>query len=172
MFVLFIIFGILMVMCGFSFFFTPLINFLDLSYFLAIMIVVYGIIGIVKAIAEKRYGVPFAFSILSVIFGIAILVSPYLMTITDAVLIYIAAAWFVLQGFVSVFAAIKLTRATGSKIWILQLIVGILAILLGCYSFFHPALVVVTISYLVGFYFIETGFALIFGSAAIGSLKK
>ena len=106
----------------------------------------------------------FVFSILSILFGIAVLVFPQLMLFADGVLIYMTAAWFVLQGIVNIMMSVTLTKATGSKIWILQLIIGIIGIMLGCYSFFHPAVLALSLGFLVGFYFMETGFALIFGS--------
>ncbi len=143
-------------------------NLFDAGYFIVILVAVYGVIGIIKAIGEKRFGVGFVFSILSVIFGVAVLFFPKLMLLADGVLIYMAAAWFVLQGIVSVLTAVTLTKATGSKLWILQLIIGIIGILLGCYSFFHPALVAVSIGFLLGFYFVETGFAMLFSSVKNG----
>lgn len=164
--VLLIILGILMVICGASCMFTPLVTFMDAGYFIVIMVAVYGIIGIVKAIADKRFGVGFVFSILSVIFGVAVLFFPKLMLLTDGLLIYFTAAWFVLQGIVSVYMSLTLTKATGSSLWIFQLIFGILGVLLGCYSFFHPMLVAVSIGFLIGFYFMETGFTMIFGAFA------
>ena len=164
--VLMIIFGVLMIMCGFSCMFTPLTTFIDAGYFIVILVAVYGVIGIIKGLGEKRYGAGFVFSIISMIFAIAVLFFPKLMLLTDGVLIYLAAGWFVPQGIVSVFTALTLTKETGSKLWILQLIFGILAVLLGCYSFFHPALIAVSIGFLIGFYFVETGFAMLFNSAA------
>lgn len=159
--VLSIIIGILMIICGISCMFTPLVTFMDAGYFIVIMVAVYGVIGIFKSISEKRFGVGFVFSVISVIFGIAVLFFPKLMLLADGVLIYMAAAWFVLQGIVAVITASTLTRATGSKLWIVQLIFGIIGILLGCYSFFHPALVAVSLGFLIGFYFTETGITML-----------
>ena len=164
--VLFMILGFLMVATGFTCFFTPLATFLSYGYFLAIIALVYGILGIVQGIRYRRFGVGFVFSIISVIFGICLLVSPYFLAITDAVMLYLTAAWFVLMGIVNIIMSVTVTKATGSKIWILHLIIGILAILLGCYAFFHPAVMAVSIGILIGFFFIETGFTLIFSSVS------
>ena len=157
-----------MIICGFSFMFTPLITFMDAGWFIVILVAVYGLIGLIKGISEKTYGVRFVFSVLSVIFGIAVIFFPRLMLLADGVLIYMVAVWFVMQGFVSVFTAVNVTKRLDSGLWILQLIFGILGILLGCYSFFHPALVAVSIGFLIGFYFVETGFTMLFSS----SVKK
>ena len=157
-----------MIICGFSFMFTPLITFMDAGWFIVILVAVYGLIGLIKGISEKTYGVRFVFSVLSVIFGIAVIFFPRLILLADGVLIYMVAVWFVMQGFVSVFTAVNVTKRLDSGLWILQLIFGILGILLGCYSFFHPALVAVSIGFLIGFYFVETGFTMLFSS----SVKK
>ena len=159
--VLSIIIGILMIICGVSCMFTPLITFLDAGYFIVILVAVYGVTGIVKGIAEKKFGLSFVFSILSVIFGVAVLFFPKLMLLTDGVLIYMTAAWFVLMGFVAVFSSLGVRKVTGSKLWILQLIFGIIGILLGCYSFFHPAVVAISIGFLIGFYFVEAGITML-----------
>ena len=161
-----IIFGILMIICGASCMFTPLTTFWDVGYFIVILVAVYGVIGIVKAISEKRFGAGFVFSILSVIFGAAVLCFPGLLLLADGVLLYIVAAWFVLQGIISVFTAVTFTKATGSKLWILQLIFGIIGILLGCYSFFHLRLLAVSLGFLLGFYFVQTGITMLFAAAS------
>ena len=61
-----LIIGILMLICGVSCMCTPLVTFMDAGYFIVIMVAVYGVIGIVRAIAEKHFGAGFVFSILSV----------------------------------------------------------------------------------------------------------
>ena len=65
--VLFMILGFIMVATGFTCFFTPLATFLSYGYFLAIIALVYGILGIIRAIRYKRFGIGFVFSILSVL---------------------------------------------------------------------------------------------------------
>ena len=165
--VLFIIFGILMLVCGFSCLFTPLLNFLSAGYFIIILITAYGIIGIIRGIRQKKYGVGFVFSILSVILGVCMLFFPNLVLITDSIMLYLTAAWFVLMGIVTITSAVTVTKATGSSIWILQLILGILAVILGVISFFQPIIMALSIGTLIGIYFIETGFTLIFTGIAI-----
>lgn len=159
--VLAIIFGVLMIMCGFGCFFTPLLTFMDMGYLIAILAAVYGVIGIVKACTEKRFGFGFVFSIISVFFGVAVILLPKLMFIADTVLIYMMATWLVLQGIVSLVTAFTVTKKRGSGMWVWQMIIGILAILLGCYSFFHPAVVAISLGLLIGIWFIESGIALI-----------
>lgn len=160
-----IIFGIIMIIGGFCCMFTPLATLMGTEYFIVVLVTVVGVIGLIKSIAEKRFGAGFVFSILSIIFGIAVLCFPNLMVFTNGILVYMVAAWFVLMGFVSITTAITVAGLGGSKLWIFQLIFGILAIVLGGYSFFHPMLIALSMGFLIGFYFIETGFTLLFAPA-------
>ena len=147
--------------------FTPLITFLSLGNFIVIMVFVYGIIGIIRAIKFKKFDVSCVFSILSVIFGIAVLFLPNILLITDTIILYMTAAWFVLMGIVQITIAVSITKKSGSGLWILQLILAILGILIGIYSFFQPAIMAVSLGVLIGMFFIETGFTLILGGIAI-----
>ena len=164
--VLFIILGILLIAGGFSCIFTPLLTFMNAGYFVVILITVFGIVGLIKAIAEKRFGVNFVFSILSVLLGIAMLVFPGSLLLAEGVMLIMTAVWFVLMGIVTISTAVTATRATGSKIWILQLIFGILAVLVGAYSFFQPMIMALSLGVLIGIFFIETGFTLMFSGVA------
>lgn len=165
--VLFIILGILMVMGGFSCIFTPLLTFMQTGYFVVILILAFGIIGIIRAIVEKRFGVNFVFSILSVILGIVMLAFPGSLLLAEGVMLIMTAIWFVLMGIVTIINAVTVTKKTGSKIWILQLIFGILALLVGIYSFFQPMLMALSLGTLVGIFFIETGFTLMFSGVIV-----
>ena len=165
--ILFIVLGVLMILCGCSCIFTPLTTLINTEYFVVILVMLFGILGIVKSIAEKRFGVGFAFSILSIIFGIVILCLPELLVLTSGVLIYLVAAWFVLQSFVTIYTSFAVTKHAGGKMWILQLIFGILGLLLGCYTFIHPMIIAFSLGILVGIFFIETGITLILGSTVV-----
>lgn len=164
--VLFIIFGVLLIMSGFSFLFTPLLTFLSYGYFIVILVLVYGILGIVNAIRFKKFGLNFVFSIISVIFGIAAMFYPDLSMVTDTVLVYATAIWFILMGIVQMVTSIKITKKLGSGVWVFQLIFGILAIIIGIISCFQPIIMAVSIGMFISFYFIETGFTMIFAGIA------
>lgn len=166
MLVLSIIFGVLLICGGFFCVFAPIETFMSAEYYIVILLMVFGLFGIIKGIGAKRFGVSFVFSIISFLFGIAVLFRPGLLLFTDGILFYLLASWIVLMGFVAIYSAVTLTKATGSKMWILQLIFGIIGILLGCYTFFHPVVFAFTIGWLIGFYFIEAGFTMIAASFA------
>ena len=119
--VLFVILGILMILCGVSCMFTPLSTFISTGYFIVILMAVFGITGLVWSITKKKYGTTFIFSILSIILSIVLLFFPNLMLLADGVLVYLTAAWFVIQGIVSIVTSVTFTRVLGSGMWVLQL---------------------------------------------------
>ena len=150
-------FGILLAVCGFSCIFTPIMTFLETGWFLMILLFVYGIMGIIKAVTQKEYKIQFLFSIISVILGAVILFVPGFRLITDGMLIYLMAGWFLLQGIVDIFLSFRQKKRGEGKGWIWTMILGILGLLVGIYSFVHPLFAAFTIGILVGIYFIESG---------------
>ena len=167
-----IILGVLMAICGFSCLCTPIITFLEAGYFLVILLLVYGIGAVVRAIGQKEYGVQFLFGILSVILGIVVMVVPGLKLMTDGMLIYIMAVWFLLQGIVNIFISFKQKKLVEGSSWIATLIFGILGVLLGLYSLAHPMILAFTFGVLVGAYFIECGFNMIVIAMSVSSSSE
>ena len=163
-----IILGILMAICGISCICTPVMTFLEAGYFLVILLLVYGIAAIVKAVAQKEYGMPFLFGILTTVLGIVIMVVPGLKLMTDGMLIYIMAVWFLMQGVVGIVLSFRQKKLKG-KGWIGTLILGVLGVLLGLYSLAHPLLLAFTFGVLVGMYFIECGVNMIVMASSIPS---
>lgn len=166
-----IILGVIMAICGISCMCTPVMTFLEAGYFLVILLLVYGIAAIVKSVMQKEYGMPFFFGILSVIVGIVIMVVPGLALMTDGMLIYIMAAWFLVQGVVSIVMSFRQKKLVEGKGWIWTLVLGILGVLLGIYSLMHPAILAFTIGILVGVYFIECGINMIVLGSYVPSEK-
>ena len=160
-----IIFGILMTIFGICCMVTPLYTAFQLNIFIMILAVVYGIVGIISGIASKRFGLGFVFSILSVIFGILMLFFPNLIILTDAVILYMAAGWILAEGIVTIINSIRIGKVVESKMWIFSLIMGILDVLLGIYSFFHPLVLGFSLAWVIGIllggYFVFTGISMI-----------
>lgn len=168
--VLNVILGVLLIIGGFSCMFTPLMTFIGAGYLIIVLFFVYGIAIIVKSIAAKKFGIDFIFGILSLILGVVGLVHPGDVTLTtDLFLLFMAAAWFVAQGIVSIILSVKRKNiAPDGKVSVLGIILGVLAIILGIYSFGHPLFLALTVGMLISFYFIEAGFDLI----ALGSIQE
>lgn len=143
--------------------FTPVLTFMSTGYFLIILVTVYGVFGIINAIRFKRFGIGFVFSILSVLLGIASFCVPNMFLLASGLMLYIVAGWFVVMGIVDIYTSIAITRkAIPTGLWILQLILGIIAVLIGIYSFFRPAALAITEGVLIGIFFIETGLSMMF----------
>lgn len=157
-----IILGVLLLIGGFSFIFTPLVTFMQAGYFIIILFFISGIFGIIRAVSAKRYGADFVFSIISLILGVPGLVMPGAAMMNDFVILYFAAAYFLLLGILTVVRAVGSKKAGASTgMMAFGIILGILEILLGVYSIAHPLVLAVTIGFLIGFYFIEAGINMI-----------
>ena len=155
------IIGVIMAICGISCICTPVITFLEAGYFLVILLLVYGMAAIVRAFMEKNYGLPFLFGILSIILAIVVMAVPGLKLMTDGMLIYMMAVWFLLQGVVGIYMSFKQKKVGEGNGWIWNLILGIIGVLVGIYSLLHPLLLAFTFGILVGLYFIESGISMI-----------
>jgi len=159
--ILSVILGVLLALCGISCTFTPLATFWEAGIFYVVLLLVCGVLGIVRAVSGKKYGINFVFSIISVIAGLLILIVPRLGLITDGMLIYIMASWFILQGIVSIVDGINSKKDSETKQWIWSVVMGVIEILLGMYSFAHPVLLAVTVGVLIGIYFTVSGINMI-----------
>lgn len=160
--VVIIILGILLILGGIACIATPIITFLELGFVAMFLLIFYGVSAIVNAVKEKKYGVDFVFGILSVIAGIAGLILPGMELSTDILLLMIAAVWLVVQGIMSIATAVQLKKSSEGKRWIWELVLGILGIILGLYSFIRPGVLAFAMGILLGVYVIESGLAMIF----------
>lgn len=156
-----IILGVVMAICGISCVCTPVITFMEAGYFLVILLLVYGIAAVVRAIMDKEYGLPFLFGVLSLVLAIVIIAVPGLKLMTEGMLIYIMAVWFLLQGVVGIFISLKQKKIADNKGWVWNMVLGIVGVLVGIYSLMHPMLMAFTVGILVGVYFIESGISMI-----------
>ena len=161
-----VILGILLILGGFSCMFTPLATFLSTGYFFAILLLIYGIFGIVRFCKKQAGALELIISILAVIVGLVAVFRPGSTLIFDSMALYLIAAWLFIQGFLSIILSIKARKI--SKGWIWGLIVGVLGVIAGAYSWAHPLLTAVTAGVLIGFYFVQSGFDMIVLGCAIG----
>jgi uncharacterized membrane protein HdeD (DUF308 family) len=149
------IFGILLIIGGVSCMFTPLATFLSTGYYIAFILLLFGVSGLIRAFQKKAGTMEIIISVLALIAGIFAILRPGNILLFDAMAIYCVAAWYLLQGIASVLISFQVKDT--NKNWIWGLIVGILGILLGLYSFAHPGITAITSGMLIGFYFIQAG---------------
>ena len=157
--VLSVIFGVLMAILGISLTFTPLRTFMSSGYYLAIMLVVYGSIGIINAITSKKYNLNFVLSIIGFIGGLLLFALPRFILLTDAILVYSMSVWFIFEGVVGIINSLRLKK-NSSKKWGWVLALGIIGVIVGIYSIFHPLLSAVAMGVLIGIYFVQSGLTL------------
>ena len=115
------ILGIILTIFGVSMIFTPIATFLNTGYFFAIMLLTCGIMGVITNVSSRD----FVFAIISTVLGIIMAVAPSMRLFADGMLLYIMAYWFILQGIVSIFIAVKAKKAE-KKQWGWILAIGIL----------------------------------------------
>ena len=169
--ILTIILGVMLAICGFTCIFTPIATAMSFAYFLAILFIVYGITGIIRAIGTKTYGINFAFSIISVIACLVLLWVPGIAELTDAMLLYMVAVWFIIQGIVTIYTSVAVKKNFGGKKWIWGVVLGIIGILLGIFSCIHPLALAFSIGILIGIYFMESGITMIVMGAQMISMN-
>ena len=179
--VLNIILGILLVIGGFSCMFTPFATFLSAGYFITILMLVYGVFGLVRFFKKESGVLDLVVSILAIIVGVICLVHPFESLAVDKFILYLIAAWLLVQGLVTIIMAFTVRLVTiimaftvrgEQKGWFWGVIVGALAILAGIYSFAHPFFTAVTEGVLIGLYFVEAGFDMIVKGVAMGEARK
>lgn len=149
--------GILLLLCGICCIATPLSNFVDIGYFLVILLMIYGIMCIVRGVQSKTYGLNFVFGVLSAIFGVLFICIPSLRNLTLFVGLYVMAGWFIFKGVLTLMESIKAKKSDSESMWILGVIVGILGILMGAYSALHPLVMAFAEGWLISLYFIIAG---------------
>ena len=170
MMILSIILGIMMIIAGSCCFFTPLSTFLSTGYFMSVMFLFYGIVGLVRSFKKKADTLEVVVSVLAIVVGLISLFLPGTTLVFDAIMIYMTAAWFLVMGIVSIVVAFKVRKI--EKNWFVGLISGILGVIVGIYSFLHPQMLALSSGMLIGFYFIETGISLIATSVVVDMTEE
>jgi uncharacterized membrane protein HdeD (DUF308 family) len=168
--VLTIIAGICLIITGVAVFFTPVETFFAVGLFLAILFMVYGIFGIIKAFQGRSNIWEILLDILAIIVGVACIFKPGAALKFDTVLLYIIAAWFLVEGIFTIIMSIR-TKAF-NFMWFFGVLIGILSIILAIVSLFNPLFEASVLGVIIGFYFIESGLDMILLGSITGSLKK
>ena len=165
-----IILGVLLIFAGISSMCTPFLTFLAAGYFIGIMMFVYGVAGVVKAFQKKAGVFEVIMSILAIIVGVFAIIRPGSTLMIDIMLMYCVAFWFTLRGVMAIVLAFQVKGI--SKGWFWWLILGILSLILGCYSFVHPAVMALTTGILIGLYFVEAGVDMIVCATTLKQIMK
>lgn len=159
---LMIIFGILMIIGGIACVATPLATTFGIMYVFMIFLFVSGIVFLIRSIRFRRVG-DIVIAILALIAGGIIVFSPNMAFMTEVILLYIVAGWFVIRGIIGIANAIsaKKVGAIGGGLLALAIIVCVIDILLGIYSFVHPMVFGSVLGILAAIFFIVEGIDMI-----------
>lgn len=161
--VLFTAMGVVTIIGGIAMLATPLLNFLSIGYCIIMLFLFNGILGIVEAIAEKRYDRDFVFAIISLILGIVGFTVPGIAAMNNSILLYLAAAWFFIHGIMTIIKAFNNKKeGAETKTVVIGIVIGVLELLIGAYSVAHPSVLIIGLGYLVSFFFIVSGANMIF----------
>jgi uncharacterized membrane protein HdeD (DUF308 family) len=108
------------------------------------------------------------FSIITIIIGILVFFSPNATFVTniELFLLYIMAAWLIIRGVVGIVTAAHLRAVTDGGMFALAIIISILTLIVGIYSFIHPIVFSGFLGILAGAYFVVEGIDLIVFSIA------
>ena len=168
--VLSIIAGIILIIGGFACMMTPVTTFLSAGYFLGFMMIVYGVAGLIKAFQGRSHVLGIIVDVLSIIVGVFSIVRPGGSLALDHVILIMVSCWFIIQGVYTIYFSVQTKEFNG--FWVLGVIVGVLGIILGIYSFLHPAVTMISTGILIGFYFVESGIDLIMLAGFASTLEK
>ena len=161
--VFFTFMGVLTIIGGIFLLATPVMNFLSAGHCIIMLFFIYGVVGIIQAIAEHRYKKEFFFALLSLILGIVGILVPGAAAMNNFILLYMAAGWFFIHGIMTIIDAIGSKKhGEGTGMMIIGIILGILSLVIGAYSVAHPAVLAVSLGFLIAFYFIESGAEMIY----------
>lgn len=165
-----IILGVFLMIGGVSCMFTPVATLFSAGYFIGICMLVFGLFGIIRCVKEHGHPLEWILNILALVVGIISFVKPGSTLIFDSMMVFTLAAFFLVNGLVLIVRAIQ-TKAFNNK-WVLELIIGILSLALGIYSFVHPEVAAVTTGVLIGLSFFESGISMIILAIAANKMEQ
>lgn len=154
--VLWILFGILMIISGIIALFNPLNTLLMLAYVIGFLMTFSGVSSIFYFFDIKgSVGASWVLvdGIISIVLGIIILAN---IQITGAFIPFLAAFWAIFRGIISIVSSFDMKKI-GITRWYLMLIGGIISLIIGIILTFHPVLAALVVSLMVGFALIMYG---------------
>ena len=167
-----ILMGLLMVVGGVYCLFTPVTTFLTTGYIVGVIIFCDAIGNIVAWVNAKKYvevsGWYLANAIISLIFGIVVMVSLRMQFAVDMFIVYVIAFWVIMLGISRISMAIKmkqlfdkLPKIFKNKKWVGVLLFGILMVVFGILCMIKPILLSSMLGVFIALVMIFAGASLI-----------
>ncbi len=172
--ILTIILGVLAVFGGFFCFLTPGATFLTLGWVAGVCLIASGISTIIYYIMNRKQDEA---SIWVLLGGIASLIMGFMITangafylLAELFIIYSFATWITLLGLAQI--GFSFTQKRNGEKWIGLLIMAIITLIIGVFSFMRPLFTAVTIGMMLGFWATTQGFNLIFFALSAKKTEK
>lgn len=168
--VLTIILGVILIIGGICCIFTPFATFLAAGYIIGIMLFIYGIIALIRAIQTKGGAFAYITSILAIIVGFIAIFRPGGTLVIDSLILIFMAIWFLVQGVISLVMSIKNRKENPT--WGLGVAAGIFGIVAGIICIINPYVQAFATGILIAIFLIECGFSLITFGSIFGSITS
>lgn len=165
MFILSIIVGAMLLGAGLVLCFAPLTGFLEIGQIIGIALAVFSLTGLVQCIVNRSFRADFFLSLLTLFAAAFILHDPLMQFMTDAFVLYLVAAWLLIEGISQICLSVKYKKQLYTRWWLLMLS-GVLNVLLGIFSFLYPLVGMEFIGLMVALYFMDAGLGMILCSFA------
>ena len=170
--ILTIITAIITIFCGVYALMTPTQTFMGVAgYLVGVVILLDGIANISIWAEAKKYvevsGWYLASAILSLIFGIVIIVSTSMQLAIDFIIIYMVAVWIIIMGILRIALAVKMKQYMDklplfkNNRWVIILCLGILMILFGIVCICNPVILSTMLGILMGLMLLVIGASLL-----------
>lgn len=157
------ILGVLTIIAGFFCLMWPGLTYTSLVWMIGIVMIVDGIANIISWSDRRDLGLADGWSlagaIVSILFGIVLVVSNLMQVVMDVFVAYMVAAWLFIYGIIRIVMAFKLRsarKALGSGVdavaprWGWVLCMGILMVICGIIGFFNPMSMMLAVGVVAG----------------------
>ena len=170
--ILTIIASIIIMISGVYALMTPTETFMSVAGYLVGVVVLCDAVANITIWAEaKKYvqvsGWYLASAILSLIFGIAIIVSTSMQLALDFIIVYMVAIWIILMGILRIVLAVRMKQYMDqipifkNNRWIIVLLLGILMIAFGIVCMCQPVILTTMLGILIGLMLLVVGASLL-----------
>ena len=164
-----VILGVLLAIGGFFCIFTPFATFLAAGYIIGIILFIYGIFSLIRAIQLKAGALAYITSVLAIVVGFLAVFRPGGTLAIDILVLVFVAIWFLVQGITSLVTSIQYRKELPG--WGLGVAAGIFGIFAGVISLIFPHVEMFAVGILIGIFLIEAGFSLITVGSIFGHIR-
>lgn len=155
----FLVLGVLLILCSFWMFRTPIESFIGLAGILSALVLVSGLFSVFFALTNKddieNFGLYLAGGVLDVIVGFILLKYP---GITVLLLSLFVGFWLLFRGFNTISISFKIKKF-GDNSWIWILIFGILIVIFALMAIINPLIGASYLVFLIAFSVLFLGIA-------------